>query len=139
LERQRRERLAGRSNGERDAIIIVDKANAAAGKIRLNYLVDAVNWRPQYRFRAGKGENEQVRIEYLAGVMQQTGEEWNNVKLSLSTAQPLLNAAPPELRSLSVALMPKGAGNPGGGGQLGQLGGNLGGLNFGLQGGCQGP
>src|SRR5205823_8337525 len=109
-------------------IIVVDKTNQAPGKIKLNYLVDSVNWRPQYRFRAGKGENEQIRIEYLAGVLQQTGEEWNNVKLTLSTAQPMLNAAPPDLKSLAVALMPRGpGGNPMAG--VGQLGG------FGLQGG----
>ncbi len=134
LRRQLRELSAGTSKVERDAIIIVDKANAAAGKIKLNYLVESVGWKPQYRFRAGKGENEQVRIEYLAGVMQQTGEEWTNVKLSLSTAQPLLNAAPPELRTLSVALMAKG-GNPNpGGAQFGGNFGNLGG-QFGFQGG----
>jgi hypothetical protein len=135
LRRQLRELSAGTSKVERDAIIIVDKANAAAGKIKLNYLVESVAWRPQYRFRAGKGENDQIRIEYLAGVVQQTGEEWNNVKLSLSTAQPMLNAAPPELGALAVALMPAGApANPGFGqqggpapGYLGQFGNRAGG------------
>src|SRR5262249_41173703 len=89
-----------------------------------------VAWRPQYRFRAGKGENDQIRVEYLAGVVQQTGEEWNNVKLTLSTAQPRLNAAPPQLRTLSVALMPREPGTPGlqigQTGALGAQGGNAG-------------
>ena len=51
-------------------------------------------------FRAGKGEKDPVQVEYLAGVVQQTGEDWTNVKLILSTAQPMLNAAPPDLRIL---------------------------------------
>ena len=35
---------------EHDAVIVVDKADPA-GKVRLNYLVTAATWRPQYRFR----------------------------------------------------------------------------------------
>jgi hypothetical protein len=123
--RQLRNLASGTSKVERDAIIVVDKSKAGAGKVRLNYLVGSVGWRPQYRFRSAKGDAEKVLIEYMAGVTQQTGEDWGNVKLTLSTAQPMLNAAPPDLRTLSVALVPKGAGqNPGVAfNQLGQLGG----------------
>src|SRR5262249_29862457 len=97
MQRKLQELTAGHSKTERDAVIIVDKQDAAAGKVRLNYLVDAASWKPQYKLRAGKGEKEPVQIEYLAAVTQQTGEEWNNVQLILSTAQPMLNAAPPDL------------------------------------------
>jgi hypothetical protein len=103
--RQLAERTAGVARTERIAVITIDKANAAAGTLRLNYLVDAVVWRPQYKLRAGKG-NEPVQLEYLAGVQQQTGEDWTNVNISLSTAQPLLNAAPPDLRMLEVTVVP---------------------------------
>src|SRR5215471_15924600 len=130
--RQLNELTAGTSKVERDAVIVVDKANNAAGKVRLNYLVSSAGWRPQYRFRAGKEEKVGVQLEYLAGVIQQTGEDWGNVKVTLSTAQPMLNAAPPDLRVLQVSLMPRGAvadGKGFGGGQLGFQG------NFGNQGG----
>jgi hypothetical protein len=134
VRRQLAEVTSGTSKVERDAVIVIDKANGAAGKVRLNYLVSSAAWRPQYRFRANKEEKEQARIEYLAGVVQQTGEDWNNVRVTLSTAQPMLNAAPPDLHVLQVALMPKG-GLPVGQGpaQFGQLGGP--GAQFGLQGG----
>jgi uncharacterized protein (TIGR02231 family) len=112
LKRKRDEIAAGTTKTERDAVIVVDKKNAAAGKVRLNYLVDTASWRPQYKFRAGKDEKEPVQVEYLAAVAQQSGEDWRDVNLILSTAQPMLNAAPPDLRMLEVALMPKGAGNP---------------------------
>jgi uncharacterized protein (TIGR02231 family) len=111
-ERQLRDLSAGSSKTERDAVIIVDKKEKAAGKIRLNYLVDTPSWRPQYKFRAGKDEKEPVQLEYLAAVSQQSGEDWNNVSLTFSTAQPLLNAAPPDLKALEVALLPKGNGQP---------------------------
>jgi len=81
--------------------------NGGPSKVRLNYLVDSASWRPQYKFRAGKDEKEQVQIEYLAGIVQQTGEDWGNCNVTLSTAQPLMNSSPPELRALDVAVMPR--------------------------------
>jgi len=41
----------------------VDKANAAGGTIRLNYLVDNASWNPQYKLRADKAGKEQVTLE----------------------------------------------------------------------------
>jgi uncharacterized protein (TIGR02231 family) len=70
----------------------------------LNYLVSNATWRPQYKLRAGTKANEMVTVEYLASVTQQSGEDWAGVSLILSTAQPLLNAAPPDLKSLEVAI-----------------------------------
>jgi hypothetical protein len=107
VKRQLLELAAGTSKTERDAVIVVDKKNAAAGKVRLNYLVDAAAWRPQYKLRAGK-DKDPVHVEYLAAIAQQTGEDWKDVSLTLSTAQPMFNAAPPELRSLAIGLMPRG-------------------------------
>ena len=106
--RQLQEITAGTSRVEHDAVIVVDKNNAAAGKVRLNYLVSNAAWRPQYKFRAGKDEKEAVQLEYLSAVTQHTGEDWTNVGVTLSTAQPMLNATPPELHVLAVAVMPKG-------------------------------
>jgi uncharacterized protein (TIGR02231 family) len=92
---------------ERDAVIVVEKANAAAGRVRLNYLVDDASWRPQYKLRAGKAAKDDMRLEYLATVMQHSGEDWSNVRLVLSTAQPMLNAAPPGLQALQVTVVPR--------------------------------
>jgi uncharacterized protein (TIGR02231 family) len=105
-------RLVEMSSGivrtERDAILVLDKSNAAAGKVRLNYLVDVAGWRPQYKLRAGKTNKEPVQVELLAAIVQHTGEDWTNIKMVLSTAEPTLNAAPPELQSLRVTAAPKG-------------------------------
>jgi hypothetical protein len=91
----------------------VDKVNNGAGKVKLNYLVTTAAWRPQYKFRAGKTPKDPVSVEYLAAVIQQTGEDWERVGITLSTAQPMLNATPPDLHSLSVAVVPRGAAAPG--------------------------
>ena len=99
----------GVSRTERDAVIVVERANGAAGKVRLNYLVESASWRPQYKLRAGKAAKDAVQVEYLASLVQRSGEDWTNVKLVLSTAQPMLNAAPPELQGLKVAAVHKGS------------------------------
>jgi uncharacterized protein (TIGR02231 family) len=96
------------SRTEQDAVIVVDRAGDAGGKVRLNYLVDAASWRPQYKFRASKDSRDPVRLEYLAAVAQHTGEDWSNVQLVLSTAEPMLNAAPPDLLVLNVSVVPRG-------------------------------
>jgi hypothetical protein len=98
------EKSGGPSRTERDGVIVLDKQNPAAGKVRFNYLVGATSWHPQYKLKAGK-DKEPITIEYLAAVEQQTGEDWTNVQLTLSTAQPQLNASPPELKILDVAVI----------------------------------
>lgn len=111
-QRQLAELSAGNSRTEREAVIVVDKAAAAAGVVRLNYLVGAATWQPQYKLRAG-GEKEAVQVEYLASIQQQSGEDWNDVDLVLSTAQPMLNAAPPELLALDIAVTHVNGNQPG--------------------------
>ena len=98
---------AGTMRTERDAVIVVEKSNAGAGKVRLNYLVTGVSWQPQYKLRASKTSKEAVQVEYQAAIAQHTGEDWSNVTLVLSTAEPMLNAAPPELQKLEVTILPK--------------------------------
>lgn len=127
LQRKLREVSAGPNRTEREAVITINKANNGAGKIRLNYLVSNASWSPQYKFRAGK-EKEAVNVEYLAAIRQQSGEEWGNVNITLSTAQPMLNAAPPDLKALTMYISPMP--NSGGQQQAGRFGGKS--INFGL-------
>ncbi|MBV9122715.1 MAG: mucoidy inhibitor MuiA family protein, partial [Planctomycetes bacterium] len=116
-ERQQQELAANSDKTEHEAIIVVDKKTPAPGKVRLNYLVNSASWRPQYKFRAGK-DTEPIQLEYLAAITQQTGENWDNVDLTLSTAEPLLNSAPPELKMLDVAVVARAPGSGQGGANL---------------------
>jgi hypothetical protein len=113
--RQLSELSAGASRTERDAVIVVDKANNAAGKVNLNYLVSAATWRPRYKLRAG-ADKDPVQLEYLAAIEQQSGEDWIGADMILSTAQPMLNAAPPELLALDITVNKRVGGDGGGGG-----------------------
>lgn len=110
--RQLGELTSGSRRTEQDAVIVVDKTDAAAGKVRLHYLVNAASWLPQYKIRAGMTAKEPLHVEYLAAVIQHTGEDWSRVNLVLSTAQPTLNAAPPDLHALNVTVLARGSGAP---------------------------
>jgi hypothetical protein len=101
--RQLAESSSGPGRVERDAVIVVQKTRPQAGTVRLGYLVGAANWWPQYRLR-GATDGAPVRLEYLAAVVQQTGEPWSGIRLTLSTARPSLDAAPPELLPLQMAV-----------------------------------
>lgn len=109
-QRKLRELSSGVVRTERDAILVLDKPTAVAGKVRLNYLVESANWVPKYKFRTGMKTTDPVQLEYLAAVVQQSGEDWTNVKMTLSTAAPMLNAAPPELQKLQVSVAPRTSG-----------------------------
>jgi uncharacterized protein (TIGR02231 family) len=94
---------------ERDAVLVVEKTAPAAAKVRLHYLVDSASWRPQYKLRAGKAVKDPVQLEYLAAVSQHTGEDWSGVEVVLANTQPSLNSASPDLQTLQVVVVPKGA------------------------------
>ena len=100
--RQRLKELeSGQNRVERDAVITIQKTTPEAGSVRLGHLVGSANWWPQYRLR-GTTDDASVRLESLAAVVQQTGETWPDVKLTLSTARPSLDAAPPDLLPLKM-------------------------------------
>ncbi len=101
------EKSGGSIRTERDAVILLDK-KAGAGTVKLNYLVSSASWRPQYKFRATGKDKDAIVAEYQAAIDQRTGEDWVNALITLSTAQPLLNAAPPDLKALAVNVSPVG-------------------------------
>ncbi|MFM8274222.1 MAG: mucoidy inhibitor MuiA family protein [Gemmata sp.] len=101
------ERSSGTIRTERDAVILLDK-KPGGGTVKLNYLVGNASWRPQYKFRASGKDKDPVVAEYQAAIDQRTGEDWVNALITLSTAQPLLNAAPPDLKALAVSVSPVG-------------------------------
>ena len=55
---------------------------------------------------------EDVQLDYLANLKQHSGEDWNHVKMTLSTAQPMLNASPPHLCMLQPILVMRGSFRP---------------------------
>lgn len=88
--------LAGSSTVSRTAIISVVVTESGPVNLQLVYLVANATWEPQYSVRAAL-DGSTAQIEYDAMLTQRTGEHWENVSLTLSTAQPTLSANPPTL------------------------------------------
>ena len=105
LIRKREQLNAGRSRTEREAVIYVNKTGATNGPIMLSYLVDGANWYTQYNLRA-KPDKSKVIVEHNAVVNQTSGENWESVSLTLSTAEPTLVAAAPTLDPMQITLRP---------------------------------
>ncbi len=103
LERKLAELTAGSSKTRRQAVVYISSADAKKAAIELNYLVDNANWNQLYNLRANP-DNSAVTIEYNAVINQISGEDWDNVTLTLSTAEPAMVAEPPVLEPMMVAL-----------------------------------
>jgi len=103
LNRKREELAASSSPTERQAILFVSSEDGKEATIELSYLVNGANWLPQYNLRATP-EKSSVLIEYNAVVNQTSGEDWDSVRLSLSTAEPTMVAAAPSLGPMTVTL-----------------------------------
>lgn len=77
-------------------IVNVSSKSAASSTFTLTYVVKTASWYPTYDIRA-KNVNSPVTIAYKANVSQSCGEEWNNIKLTLSTGNPSVNGSKPDL------------------------------------------
>ncbi len=73
----------------------VSVESRAQAALDLEYLVSNTGWQPNYDLRAQK-TLDKVELVYRARVWQQTGEDWNEVALALSTARPQIGAQGPE-------------------------------------------
>jgi uncharacterized protein (TIGR02231 family) len=69
---------------------------AATGKIELSYLASNAGWTPLYDIRS-EASSGKISLTYKAQVRQQTGLDWNDIKLSISTNNPYANKTKPEL------------------------------------------
>ncbi len=79
--------------------VFIDLEAEAAGSVELSvsYMVNGARWGTMYDARFDP-EKETLRLIQYGMVQQNTGEDWKDVVLFLSTAQPALGASAPKLR-----------------------------------------
>ncbi|MGH2521822.1 MAG: mucoidy inhibitor MuiA family protein [Anaerolineales bacterium] len=97
LDRLRRELAQARSARPKQRYVAtVEVEVSAAGDLDLEliYVVTGAGWQPLYDLRLN---DSRLDAAYLAQVSQNTGEDWPDVALTLSTAQPALSLVVPEL------------------------------------------
>ncbi|MBT1702117.1 DUF4139 domain-containing protein [Chryseosolibacter indicus] len=91
--------LFSRNTGE--IVVSVSAEQQTNVDLELNYVVQNAGWYPVYDLRAVNTKSP-VQLNYKANVYQATGEEWKNVKLKLSTANPSQGGLKPELNAWYV-------------------------------------
>jgi uncharacterized protein (TIGR02231 family) len=89
--------LNPKNNGPIHRIVVtVSCKEAVTGKLSISYLVSNAGWVPQYDLRSD-GMNGKINLTYKANVYQNTGLNWENVKLNISTNNPYQNKTKPTL------------------------------------------
>jgi hypothetical protein len=71
--------------------------SALHASVKLNYLVKEARWFPSYDIRA-KNIQSPINVAYKANVSQQSGEDWENVALTISSGNPTQGGARPIIR-----------------------------------------
>ncbi|MBT2406496.1 MULTISPECIES: DUF4139 domain-containing protein [unclassified Streptomyces] len=74
--------------------LTVETAVAGPVRLRLSHLTPCALWRPAYRAVL---DGDSLTLETDAMVWQRTGEDWSDVRLTLSTARSALATDPPRL------------------------------------------
>lgn len=69
------------------SVVTLRLSTAQAADIGLSYRLSSAGWQPQYRARLDTATGGLV-LERLAQIAQASGEDWNEVKLKLSTVRP---------------------------------------------------
>ncbi len=79
--------------------LIVNVMSSQAGTLpmEVSYLSDGANWYPSYEMRIDK-INEPIQMLYKAQVQQNTGIDWKNIRLSLTSGPANQNTFAPELQ-----------------------------------------
>ena len=80
-----------------EAIVTIHAKNTTTGKFTLQYLVADAGWMPSYDLRV-KNIESPMSLVYKANVYQKSGEDWNKVKLTLSTGTPGKSNTKPTLQ-----------------------------------------
>jgi hypothetical protein len=80
---------------------IVVALRGEGGELRVSYFVEGARWAPLYTMRMSPDASRAL-LELRAIVCQNTGEDWNDVALSLCAAEPTRWAELPELRAIRI-------------------------------------
>jgi uncharacterized protein (TIGR02231 family) len=76
--------------------VTVSSKSSSLFDFDLSYLLYDAGWQPNYNIRVEK-INSQAQLSYVANVWQNSGFDWNDVSVVLSTRNPNANNTKPEL------------------------------------------
>jgi len=79
-----------------EIVVSVNAKDAMTSKVVLSYVVNNAGWFPTYDMRV-TDISKPIYLKYKANVYQSSGEDWGNVKLTLSSGNPNENGTKPTL------------------------------------------
>jgi uncharacterized protein (TIGR02231 family) len=82
-----------------EVVVSIQAPQPVRTNIRLSYLVKNAGWSPAYDIKAISKEAP-LEVTFRASVHQNTGQDWDGVKLSLSNASPATDNTQPQLNPL---------------------------------------
>lgn len=82
-------------------VTVLAKESINNAPISISYFVKNAGWTPTYDFRVEK-LSQPISLAYKANIFQYSGEDWKEVKLSLSTANPYKSGTAPVLQKWVV-------------------------------------
>ncbi|MFO1117774.1 MAG: mucoidy inhibitor MuiA family protein [Beijerinckiaceae bacterium] len=90
----------------RDIAIALNAAGATKAKFSVSYRVSGASWRPAYEAKldtGGKDRKPALDLVRRAQVAQNTGEDWSDVALTLSTTRALRGSQAPDVQPQRLA------------------------------------
>lgn len=86
-------------------IATIEPSGAGEFTLEVSYLVNNASWTPLYDLEVSS-ESNSLNLTYLAEVQQNTGEDWLEIDLILSSAKPGLGSLPPKLKPWYIDVSP---------------------------------
>ncbi|MDD2581664.1 MAG: mucoidy inhibitor MuiA family protein [Desulfuromonadaceae bacterium] len=103
LRRQQNEVTGSTLKEVKTVEVAVEVAREGNLSLELVSITPQASWEPSYDVRL-TADAKNAELTFRGMVRQQTGEDWNNIDLTLSTARPAVGGAPPELSPWHISL-----------------------------------
>lgn len=96
LNNQISQTMSNRGGPVSEITITLSAKSSVSGKLRISYFVNNASWSPMYDIRANE-IGKPIQLNLKANVINNTGENWDNVSISLSSANPTESGIKPIL------------------------------------------
>lgn len=96
LNKQQQELSKQATTATSEVVVTVQSKETSNAGFTLSYFVDKAGWYPTYDLRV-TDISHPITMAYKANVYQSSGEDWKDIKLTLSTANPKQNGEKPNL------------------------------------------
>lgn len=97
--------IATNQRGTRVAVLDINSKADTELELKLRYHVNGARWQPVYDANLDT-KTEKIELKSLAQITQRTGEDWNNVDITLSTLRPSASSQLPQINPWLIDFLP---------------------------------